>query len=264
MEGPGRLRVVRRGPDLSRDQPRDPRLFRALLGQLVAAVSRSSEVHSELRSALRHLRRSMGLSSKSLTGGLIMSFDYTNFGASAAELLERVRAKAPLIHHITNFVVMNDTANATLALGALSGDGPRQGGGRRDGRGGRGPGAESRHARAGLGRGHDHSRPPRGRTRHSHRLRSGRRRRDELPQRDRSALFARAAHIGRAGQFGRGRLARRGRRPRQGRRILEGVADPFAVARAFAKRTGATVAITGKRDILSDGKRPRASTTATP
>ena len=48
-----------------------------------------------------------------------MSFDYANFGASAAELLERVRAKAPLIHHITNFVVMNDTANATLALGAL-------------------------------------------------------------------------------------------------------------------------------------------------
>jgi hydroxyethylthiazole kinase len=40
-------------------------------------------------------------------------------GASAAELLSRVRSKHPLIHHITNWVVMNDTANATLALGAL-------------------------------------------------------------------------------------------------------------------------------------------------
>ena len=36
-----------------------------------------------------------------------------------AELLERIRRERPLIHHITNFVVMNDTANVTLALGAL-------------------------------------------------------------------------------------------------------------------------------------------------
>jgi hydroxyethylthiazole kinase len=36
-----------------------------------------------------------------------------------AETLTRIRAKKPLIHHITNFVVMNDTANVTLHLGAL-------------------------------------------------------------------------------------------------------------------------------------------------
>ena len=41
------------------------------------------------------------------------------FGAVCAELLTRIHAKHPLIHHITNFVVMNDTANVTLALGAL-------------------------------------------------------------------------------------------------------------------------------------------------
>ena len=41
------------------------------------------------------------------------------FGAVCAELLTRIHDKHPLIHHITNFVVMNDTANATLALGAL-------------------------------------------------------------------------------------------------------------------------------------------------
>lgn len=36
----------------------------------------------------------------------------------AAELLGRIREKKPLVHHITNQVVMNSTANATLALGA--------------------------------------------------------------------------------------------------------------------------------------------------
>lgn len=36
-----------------------------------------------------------------------------------AELLGKIRRQKPLIHHITNFVVMNDTANVTLALGAL-------------------------------------------------------------------------------------------------------------------------------------------------
>jgi hydroxyethylthiazole kinase len=36
-----------------------------------------------------------------------------------AEALARVRAEKPLIHHITNLVVMNDTANVTLYVGAL-------------------------------------------------------------------------------------------------------------------------------------------------
>lgn len=40
------------------------------------------------------------------------------WGEITAELAERIRLQHPLIHHITNYVVMNDTANATLALGA--------------------------------------------------------------------------------------------------------------------------------------------------
>jgi len=32
--------------------------------------------------------------------------------------LEQVRAKSPLIHNITNYVVMNNTANALLSIGA--------------------------------------------------------------------------------------------------------------------------------------------------
>lgn len=38
--------------------------------------------------------------------------------AQAAEMLQQVRATAPLVHNITNFVVMNFTANALLAAGA--------------------------------------------------------------------------------------------------------------------------------------------------
>lgn len=36
-----------------------------------------------------------------------------------ATVLERLRQQKPLVHHITNFVVMNDTANVTLHIGAL-------------------------------------------------------------------------------------------------------------------------------------------------
>lgn len=38
--------------------------------------------------------------------------------ARVAEAFARIRAERPLIHQITNFVVMNDTANVTLHLGA--------------------------------------------------------------------------------------------------------------------------------------------------
>ena len=38
--------------------------------------------------------------------------------AITVELLARVREKAPLIHNITNFVVMNSSANILLAVGA--------------------------------------------------------------------------------------------------------------------------------------------------
>jgi hydroxyethylthiazole kinase len=38
---------------------------------------------------------------------------------SPGETLRRLRERKPLVHQITNYVVMNETANATLALGAL-------------------------------------------------------------------------------------------------------------------------------------------------
>jgi hydroxyethylthiazole kinase len=41
------------------------------------------------------------------------------YATNAALAMRAVREKKPLIHHITNFVVMNETANITLASGAL-------------------------------------------------------------------------------------------------------------------------------------------------
>ena len=38
---------------------------------------------------------------------------------SAGQTLRELRERKPLVHQITNYVVMNETANATLALGAL-------------------------------------------------------------------------------------------------------------------------------------------------
>ncbi len=38
---------------------------------------------------------------------------------SPGQTLRELRERRPLVHQITNYVVMNETANATLALGAL-------------------------------------------------------------------------------------------------------------------------------------------------
>ena len=38
---------------------------------------------------------------------------------NAQETLDAIRERRPLVHQITNYVVMNETANATLAVGAL-------------------------------------------------------------------------------------------------------------------------------------------------
>jgi hydroxyethylthiazole kinase len=44
--------------------------------------------------------------------------DSEDWARSVAETLESVRQERPLVHHITNQVVMNDTANITLQVGA--------------------------------------------------------------------------------------------------------------------------------------------------
>ncbi|HUW40294.1 MAG TPA: hydroxyethylthiazole kinase [Rectinemataceae bacterium] len=182
-----------------------------------------------------------------------MSFDYADFGAAAAELLERVRVKAPLIHHITNFVVMNDTANATLALGAL----PVMAHAKEEvaemvGAAGAlvlNPGtlepdwveamliAGRRANELGIPIVYD----PVGVGATAYRNETGARFLRELKI---SVVRGNSGEVG--SLAGAGGLVK-------GVESIEGVADPVAVARSFAARIGATVAITGKRDILSDG-----------
>src|SRR5438094_8519116 len=47
------------------------------------------------------------------------SVSTTQFTLSTGADLAAIRERKPLVHQITNYVVMNETANATLALGAL-------------------------------------------------------------------------------------------------------------------------------------------------
>lgn len=48
-----------------------------------------------------------------------MRLTQEEFAKKAGDALELIRANRPLVHHITNMVVMNDTANVTLHVGAL-------------------------------------------------------------------------------------------------------------------------------------------------
>lgn len=48
-----------------------------------------------------------------------MTNKHNDYAKRAGKALEQIRANRPLVHHITNMVVMNDTANVTLHVGAL-------------------------------------------------------------------------------------------------------------------------------------------------
>ena len=178
-----------------------------------------------------------------------------DFGPIAAQLLARVRERHPLIHHITNFVVMNDTANATLAFGAQ----PVMAHAREEvaemvaaaGSLLLNPGtlapewveamiaAGSRANELGIPIVYD----PVGVGATEYRNATGERLLRELKV---------AVVRGNSGEVGA--LAGAGGVVR-GVDSVEGVADPVGVASGFAKRLGAVVAITGKRDIVSNGER---------
>ncbi len=176
-------------------------------------------------------------------------------GGAAAEILERVRQRHPLIHHMTNWVVMNDTANVTLALGALPvmshavdevAEMVGAAGALVLNPGTLYPDLVEAMIVAGK-RANERGVPVVydpvgvGATRY----------RNEV-----AARIAREVHVdvvrGNAGEIGA--LAGAGGVVK-GVEAVEGVADPPAVARDLARRRAAVVAITGKRDILSDGAR---------
>lgn len=172
-----------------------------------------------------------------------------------AELLERIRRQKPLLHHITNFVVMNDTANVTLHLGAL----PVMAHAREEvaemvGMAGAlvlNPGtltpqwvdsmliAGKRANELGIPIVLD----PVGAGATSLRTESNLRLLEEL---DIAVLRGNPGEIGALAGIG-GKV--------KGVESVGELRDPLEVARSMAVRFKTTVAITGKRDIISDGER---------
>ena len=177
------------------------------------------------------------------------------YAAACAELLQRIRDQHPLIHHMTNFVVMNDTANLTLGFGAL----PVMAHAKEEvaemvGAAGAlvlNPGtltpewveamliAGRRANELGVPVVYD----PVGVGATRLRNETGRTFLKEL------RLAVIRGNSGEVGALaGAGGLVK-------GVESVEGVADPARVARDLAGRAHSVVAITGARDILSDGKR---------
>jgi hydroxyethylthiazole kinase len=177
------------------------------------------------------------------------------FGATAAELVTRIRDQHPLLHHITNFVVMNDTANATLAIGAL----PVMAHAKEEvaemvGAAGAlvlNPGtltpewveamliAGKRANELGTPIVYD----PVGVGATKLRNETGQKFLDQL------CLAVIRGNSGEVGALaGAGGVVK-------GVESVEGVNDPVAVAKMLAKKYNTVVAITGKRDIVSDGTR---------
>jgi hydroxyethylthiazole kinase len=172
-----------------------------------------------------------------------------------ADLLERVRSRRPLLHHLTNVVTVNDVANATLAIGALpvmayaleevtamveAADALVLNLGT--------PTKERLEAMVAAGRrANERGIPivldPVGVGATPFRTDAARRLLTELQV---------AIVRGNAGEIGA--LAGMGGQMR-GVEAIEGVADPVATATALARAQGTVVALTGARDIIADGQR---------
>lgn len=175
--------------------------------------------------------------------------------AQLAEALSRIRLEKPLIHHITNLVVINDTANITLCVGALPvmahaaeevAEMTRLAGALVLNTGTPTPLRVKSMLIAGR-RANELETPivldpvgagaTRWRTQTNLRL---------LKELKITVLRGNSGEIGALSGAG-GAV--------KGVESVEDVPEPAAVAQAMAQEWGAVVAITGERDILSDGKR---------
>lgn len=178
----------------------------------------------------------------------------TELNARIAAALARIRKQKPLIHHITNLVVMNDTANVTLHVGALPvmahaaeevAEMTAMAGALVLNTGTLTPSRVESMLIAGreanelgvpivldpIGAG-----ATRLRTRTSLRL---------LNELQIAVIRGNSGEIGALSGAG-GRM--------KGVESVECLADPAAVARAMARERNMVVAITGKRDVISDGR----------
>jgi hydroxyethylthiazole kinase len=172
-----------------------------------------------------------------------------------AEALSRIREEKPLLHHITNFVVMNDTANVTLHVGALPvmahaaeevAEMTSLAGALVLNPGTLTPAWVESMLIAGR-KANELGIPivldPVGAGATQLRTQTNLRLLDELQI---AVVRGNSGEIG--ALSGAGGLVK-------GVESVEGVADPLSVATAMAQERRAVVAITGKRDVLSDGER---------
>ncbi|GJJ75748.1 thiamine-phosphate diphosphorylase / hydroxyethylthiazole kinase [Entomortierella parvispora] len=70
----------------------------------------SEKLHSEFKAGF-------DIATKKIKGDMTGRATVDSVLKSLPQLLTTLREKSPLTHHVSNYVVMNDTANATLALG---------------------------------------------------------------------------------------------------------------------------------------------------
>ncbi len=172
-----------------------------------------------------------------------------------ADALKHIRATKPLVHHITNHVVMNDTANVTLHVGALPvmahaaeevGEMAGLAGALVLNIGTLSPAWMDAMRLAGH-RANELGIPvvldPVGVGATTYRTESCRRLLGELRV---AVVRGNSGEIG--ALSGAGGVVR-------GVESVEGVADPAAAAQALARRWNTVTAITGRRDIVADGER---------
>ena len=89
----------------------------ALDGIAVVSDTAASETPHESASLLYQAVSTYHSSLRSISSSLQDTADTTSVLASASALLSMLRERTPLVHHITNQVVMNQSANITLAIG---------------------------------------------------------------------------------------------------------------------------------------------------
>ncbi|KAI8901924.1 Hydroxyethylthiazole kinase family-domain-containing protein [Globomyces pollinis-pini] len=77
---------------------------------VVSDIIAAPDVHLKVKALLTAIQR--GLTTKEQ-----IVYTQSDVSTKVEHLFLKLRKTTPLVHHITNFVVMNDTANATIALG---------------------------------------------------------------------------------------------------------------------------------------------------
>ncbi|KAG0214941.1 hypothetical protein BGX28_001147 [Mortierella sp. GBA30] len=84
---------------------------------VVTGIVGAADAKKASEQLLQEYRAGYNIASQRMQGKQVAPTAIEDVLKSFPQLLTTLREKSPLTHHISNYVVMNDTANATLALG---------------------------------------------------------------------------------------------------------------------------------------------------